>query len=58
MVNVWRLMAHHVKGCQFEMIRWSMANCRIALGWGLIKNIRQHANPVDIAKAACNTGNP
>ena len=52
MVNVWRLMAHHVKCCRLPMIQWAIANNRVALGWGLIDDIGQYAAPRDIRARA------
>ena len=51
MVNVWRLMAHHVKSCQLPMIQWAIANNRIAIGWdvGSLAQAR-YATPGDIQK--------
>ena len=58
MVNVWRLMAHNDECCHLPMIQWAKDNNRIALGWGLIGDIRHFATPQDIADAACRTGSP
>ena len=52
MVNVWRLMAHNNRCCHLPMIRWAIANQRIALGWGLIGDVRQYATPQQIRDAA------
>ena len=50
MVNVWRLMAHHVEPCRPPMIQWATANNRIAIGWGDVGCLAQYATPEDIQK--------
>ena len=50
MVNVWRLMAHHVKCCRLPMIQWATVNNRIAIGWSEVGDLfqPQYATPEDI----------
>lgn len=38
--NVWRLITHHER--QEELLRWAVERGRLAVGWGLIGDIRQH----------------
>lgn len=54
MVNVWRLMAHHCEDCHLPMIRWSIANNRIAIGWGQVGSLFQaeYTTPEAIRTAA------
>ena len=51
MVNVWRLMAHHVECCRLPMIQWATANNRIAIGWGDVGNLTQYATREEIQAA-------
>ena len=65
MVNVWRLMAHHlqdeeeemrVMGCirgynRNAMFQWDSNNSRIAMGWGDIGPVTWYASPDAIVQA-------
>lgn len=49
-MHVWRLMAHDDPAKQDRTINWSRANCRIAIGWGRVGDLRDLHGPEEISR--------
>ena len=49
-MNVWRLMAHHIRAEQEEAIDWFRVNSRISIGWGEIGDLRDFHGASEISR--------
>jgi hypothetical protein len=45
MKTAWRLMTHHEEEDKEPALRWAVANRRLAIGWGLVGDIRTLGRP-------------